>query len=212
VVYHTLTQYAAADLSAFYLDVLKDRLYCDAPAGPRRRSAQTVMHRIARDLATLLAPVLTFTADEVYPLVPGCRGSVHEALFPEVETPVAAVLARFEPLLAARALVTKAVEDARNAKTCASSLEAHVVLRGDAAALAPLRAHEAKGSTFPGNLANLFIVSKVTLEDGPGMLTVEVRRAAGAKCERCWTFSEAVGRLSPPGVCERCAKVLEALP
>ena len=95
VVYHTLTQYAAADLSAFYLDVLKDRLYCDAPDGPRRRSAQTVMHRIAKDLATLLSPVLTFTTDEVYPLLPGAHGSVHEALFPEVEKVDAEVLARW---------------------------------------------------------------------------------------------------------------------
>jgi isoleucyl-tRNA synthetase len=214
VVYHTVTQYAASDLSAFYLDVLKDRLYCDAPDGARRRSAQTVMQRIARDLATLLSPVLTFTTDEVYPLVPGCRGSVHEALFPAVEPADASVLARWEPLLAARAVVTKALEDARNEKVCASSLEAHVVVRGAAAALAPLVAHEARSDVFPGNLANLFIVSKVSLleEEAPrpdgAALSVSVTRAAGGKCERCWTWSEAVGRLSHPGVCERCQQVL----
>ena len=67
-------QYCAVDLSSFYLDVLKDRLYCDAADGPRRRSAQTVLHRIARDLPTLLAPVLPFTADEVWALIPGVRG------------------------------------------------------------------------------------------------------------------------------------------
>ncbi len=74
VVYHQLVQYCASDLSSFYLDVLKDRLYCDAPAGPRRRSAQTVLHVVARDLALLLAPVLPFTTDEVWPLVPGHAG------------------------------------------------------------------------------------------------------------------------------------------
>ncbi len=216
VVYHTLTQYAAADLSAFYLDVLKDRLYCDAPGGPRRRSAQTVMHRMVKDLCTLLAPVLTFTADEVYALIPGCRGSVHEAVFPTVEKVDETVLARFEPLLETRSVVTKALEDARAEKLCASSLEARVTLRGTSAALTPLRAHETKSSVFPGNLANLFIVSKVTLEESSGgasgdSLVAQVARAAGGKCERCWTFSEAVGRLSHPGVCERCDTVLRAM-
>ena len=172
IVYHTLTQYAAADLSAFYLDVLKDRLYCDAPDGPRRRSAQTVMHRVAKDLATLLSPVLTFTTDEVYPLIPGCHGSVHEALFPEAEKADPAVLDGFAPLLEARALVTKALEDARAQKLCASSLEAAVTVRGTKEALAPLRAHEQIQSPFPGNLANLFIVSKVTLEEGAGAPTL----------------------------------------
>ena len=211
LVYHTLTQYAAADLSAFYLDILKDRLYCDAPFGPRRRSAQTVMHRMAKDLATLLSPVLTFTTDEVYPLIPGCHGSVHEALFPDAEKADASVLERFEPLLAARAVVTKALEDARAGKLCASSLEAAVTLRGTKEALAPLRAHEAPSSPFPGNLANLFIVSKVTLEEAAGPLVVTVARAAGNKCERCWTYSEAVGRLAHPDVCERCDAVLEEM-
>ena len=87
LVYHQLVQYAAADLSSFYLDVLKDRLYCDAAAGQRRRSAQTVLHRIARDLCLLLAPVLPFTTDEAWPFVPGEAGtSVHLALFPPRET------------------------------------------------------------------------------------------------------------------------------
>ncbi len=86
LVYHQLVQYAAADLSSFYLDVLKDRLYCDAAAGPRRRSAQTVLHRMARDLCLLLAPVLPFTADEAWPSVPGNpEPSVHLALFPARE-------------------------------------------------------------------------------------------------------------------------------
>jgi isoleucyl-tRNA synthetase len=212
VVYHALTQYAASDLSAFYLDVLKDRLYCDAPNGPRRRSAQTVMHKVAVDLATLLAPVLTFSADEVYPLIPGCSGSVHEALFPEAEKADPAVLAGFEPLLAARSVVLKALEDARNEKVCASGLETHVTVRGPTEALAPLRAHDARSDVFPGNLANLFIVSRVSLEEEGSSLTATVARARGQKCERCWTFSEKVGQLSHPGVCERCDAVLRSLP
>jgi isoleucyl-tRNA synthetase len=83
------------------------------------------------------------------------------------------------------------------------------VLRGPASALLPLRAHEAKSQVFPGNLANLFIVSAVRLEEAEAPLSVSVERAPGAKCERCWTWSKAVGTLAVhPGVCERCAEVL----
>jgi isoleucyl-tRNA synthetase len=210
LVYHQLVQYAAADLSAFYLDVLKDRLYCDPAGGARRRSAQTVLHRVARDLCLLLAPVLPFTADEAWPFLPGlAEASVHTALLPARETADDARLARWAVLLDVRADVTKALEEARAAKQVAASLEAAVVLRGPAAALAPLRAHEATGGTFPGNLANLFIVSAVRLEEGDPPLAVAVERAPGRKCERCWTWSEAVGTFDVhPGVCERCAPVL----
>ena len=211
VVYHQLVQYCAADLSSFYLDVLKDRLYCDAAGSSRRRSAQTVLHRLVGDLTRLLAPVLPFTADEIWPLVPGAgESSVHVALFPKADAPDEAVLGRWATLLEVRSAVTKAVEEARNAKVCAASLEARVALQAPTATLAGLRAFEAQGRVFPGNLANLFIVSRVDLEEGPA-LAVAVDRAAGGKCERCWTYSEKVGRLSVhPGVCERCAAVLEA--
>jgi isoleucyl-tRNA synthetase len=210
VVYHQLVQYCAADLSSFYLDVLKDRLYCDAADGPRRRSAQTVLNHVARDLALLLAPVLPFTTDEIWPLIPGAQGSVHVAVFPEVEAAEEAVVDRWAALLEARAVVTKALEEARAGKQIAASLEARVEVRGPAAALAPLRAHEEESTVFPGNLANLFIVSKVDLAEAEGPLAVKVGPAPGRKCERCWTYSENVGRLPVhPAVCERCAAVLE---
>ena len=210
LVYHQLVQYAAADLSSFYLDVLKDRLYCDAADGERRRSAQTVLHRVARDVCLLLAPVLPFTTDEAWPRVPGPpEPSVHMALFPPREKADDALLSRWAGLLDTRGEVMKALEDARAAKRVAASLEAAVVLRGPAKALAPLRAHEAKGHVFPGNLANLFIVSAVRLEETEAPLAVSVEHAAGRKCERCWTWSSAVGTLPVhPGVCERCATVL----
>jgi isoleucyl-tRNA synthetase len=208
-VYHQLVQYAAADLSSVYLDVLKDRLYCDPAQGPRRRSAQNVLHRIVGDLCRLLAPVLPFTTDEAWPLIPGePLSSVHVALSPARETPDEAVLTRWAGLLDVRARVTKALEEARAAKQLAGSLEAGVTVRGPAAALGPLREHEAASTVFPGNLANLFIVSRVRLEEGDGPLTVTVERAPGRKCDRCWTFSEKVGALDPPEVCERCAEVL----
>jgi isoleucyl-tRNA synthetase len=212
VVYHQLLQYCAADLSAFYLDVLKDRLYCDPAEGARRRSAQTVLHRIARDLTLLLAPVLPYTADEVWPLVPGATGPVHAGVFPEAEAADAAVLARWERILEARAVATKSLEEARAEKRIAAGLEAQLELRGSAEQLEPLRWYESLSRAFPGNLAGLFIVSRVALVEAPGALSVTVSRAPGRKCERCWTFSEKVGGLAAhPGVCERCAAVLEAL-
>ncbi|HUG52727.1 MAG TPA: isoleucine--tRNA ligase [Vicinamibacteria bacterium] len=212
VVYHQLVQYCAADLSSFYLDVLKDRLYCDPPAGARRRSSQTVLHRLAGDLARLMAPILPMTADEVWTAVPGSGGSsVHLALFPAADGP-AEERRGWGALLEARASVTKALEEARAAKRIASSLEAKVVLSAPSAVLSPLREYEALGRVFPGNLANLFIVSGVSLEDAEGPMSVGVERARGGKCERCWTYSESVGRLAPhPAVCERCAAVLEGL-
>jgi isoleucyl-tRNA synthetase len=154
--------------------------------------------------------VLPFTTDEVWPLIPGFSGSVHLALFPEGEAADKALLERWEALIEARALVTKALEEARAARQIAASLEARVELRGSAQAIAPLRDYEKGSTVFPGNLANLLIVSRVDLREGAGPLTVRVERAAGGKCERCWTYSEKVGKLSVhPGVCERCADVLQ---
>jgi isoleucyl-tRNA synthetase len=209
-VYHQLVQYAAGDLSAFYLDVLKDRLYCDKAGSKRRRSAQTVLHRLARELCLLLAPVLPFTSDEAFSLLPGeAPGSVHLALLPAREPDDAGLLARWAQLLDLRGEVTKALEEARAAKQLSGSLEARVVVRGPSKALAPLRAYEAQDGVFPGGLANLFIVSGVVLEETEGPLGISVAHAPGKKCERCWTWSEQVGRQGVhPGVCGRCAEVL----
>jgi isoleucyl-tRNA synthetase len=206
VVYHQVLQYCAVDLSSFYLDVLKDRLYCDAASGPRRRSAQTVLHRMALDLATLMAPVIPFTADEVWAVIPGRpTPSVHVAIFPEPKDP--GPLGDWPDLLDVRSVVTKALEEERAAKRIAGSLEARVVVRAPAPILEKLRRHEARSDVFPGNLANLFIVSNVVLEEGDAV-SAFVFRADGARCERCWTYSENVGRLEHSGVCERCAAVL----
>jgi isoleucyl-tRNA synthetase len=212
VVYHQLVQYCAADLSSFYLDVLKDRLYCDAPGGARRRSSQTVLHRMARDLARLMAPILPMTADEVWQSIPGQEGQpVHLALFPDVDGSIED-RKLWSALREARAVVTKALEEARAAKKIASSLEARVEVAAPSAVLEPLREYQAQGRVFPGNLANLFIVSEVTLTDAEGAMAVRVERARGAKCERCWTYSENVGKLpAHPAVCERCSAVLQGL-
>jgi isoleucyl-tRNA synthetase len=211
MVYHQLVQYCASDLSSFYLDVLKDRLYCDSASGRMRRSSQTVLHRIVSDLSRLIAPVLPFTAEEIWSAIPGTRErSVHLALFPRAEAPDAAVLSFWKELLDVRLQVTKRLEEMRAAK--ASSLEAKVEIRGSKDVLESLRRYEEQSAAFPSNLANLFITSKVVLmEDGDG-LSIRIEKADGRKCERCWTYSEAVGKLPiHAGVCERCASVLASL-
>jgi isoleucyl-tRNA synthetase len=212
LVYHQLTQYSAADLSAFYLDVLKDRLYCDARGSRRRRSAQTVLLRMAEDLTRLMVVVLPFTADEVWPLLPGQREeSVHLAHFPSAEGADDLVLSRWGRLLEVRTVVAKALEEARAARTIGSSLEARVTVRGPSELLAVLEAYERQGPPFPSHLASLFIVSQVALEEGRE-LQAEVAHARGSKCERCWNWSEKVGTFDVhPAVCERCAAVLKEM-
>jgi isoleucyl-tRNA synthetase len=215
---HTLlVHYCTVELSAFYMDVLKDRLYCDAANGPRRRSAQAAMFRIADGLARYMAPLLVFTGDEIYEALHRAEpGTVHERVFPDPATPDAKVLAAWKPLLEAREAALKTLETARAAKTIASSLEASLVIRGSAGALAPLRAHEALKAPFPGNLANLFIVSEVRLEEtASAELVIEVARAEGVKCSRCWTYSRAGasgGEADARGaLCPRCSEVVLAV-
>jgi isoleucyl-tRNA synthetase len=214
LVYHQLVQYCAVDLSSFYLDVLKDRLYCEAKGGHPRRAAQTVLHRVLEDLSRMMAPVLPFTADEAFALIPGARpASVHlVTLEPATHTPEPELMAHWERLLEIRSQAQKALEEARAAKLIASSQEAAVLLRGPESSLAPLRAYAATDPEgFPGPLASLLIVSQVSLEAGGDALGMEVRRAEGGKCERCWNYSSQVGRLSVhAGVCQRCARVLQA--
>ena len=212
LVYHQLVQYAAADLSSFYLDVLKDRLYCDAagraaaPLGPDR--ACTGSPATSASCWPPCCPSPRTRPGRPSPGSPSPRCTWRSS--PPARRTDAALAARWAQLLDVRAEVTKALEEARAAKQVAASLEAAVVLRGEAKALAPLRAHEARSDVFPGNLANLFIVSAVRLEEGAGPLRSLASSARpAAKCERCWTFSEGVGTLPVhPGVCERCAAVL----
>ncbi|MEO8362402.1 MAG: class I tRNA ligase family protein, partial [Vicinamibacteria bacterium] len=173
------------------------------------------MFRIVDSLARFMAPLLPFTADEIYEaLHKSAPGTVHEQVFPDATAPDTSVLETWKPLLAVRENVLKVLENARAAKTIASSLEASVVLTGPAALLAPLRAHEALRAPFPGNLANLFIVSHVTLKEAEGSdLKIDVSRAEGVKCSRCWTYAPSVVSVDPEAkaLCPRCTGVVESL-
>jgi isoleucyl-tRNA synthetase len=190
--------------------VLKDRLYCSAAHGATRRSAQTTLYRLLDALERLLAPVMSFTTEEVWTHM-GRPGSVHTALFPEPGDLTAglgvASRARFddwEKLMAPRAEVMKQLEAARNEKRIGAPLEARLVLRasGELATLLERYASE---------LAALFIVSQVEVKRSTeGELNVTVERAAGEKCERCWKYTTDTGVDSRyPTVCGRCAKAVD---
>jgi isoleucyl-tRNA synthetase len=207
VVHHQLHHFCAVFLSSFYLDVLKDRLYTFPRRSTGRRSAQTVLFRLAHDLTRLMAPVLCFTAEEVWQELEALEGrarwessTVHAETFPE---PLAAaddpeLLARWERLLGMREHVWKALEEARVAKTIGGSLEARVAITASPEDVAFLR-------SFGDELRFLFLTSEVELREGsaPG-LSVGVERARGRKCARCWSYTTDVG--SDPGVPEVCAR------
>jgi isoleucyl-tRNA synthetase len=201
--YHATIQLCAVELSAQYFDIIKDRLYTAKRDGRERRSAQTVLHAVAGDLVRLLAPVLSFTAEEAWSFLPAPRAeSVFYAGFPERARPADAdaLEARYARLFEVRAVVQKALEEARRAKLIGSGLEARVTVRAEGDELELLEAARAE-------LPTLFIVSKVALEKGP--LAAEVAKAPGTKCARCWGWFEDVGSdARHPDVCAKCAAAL----
>jgi isoleucyl-tRNA synthetase len=206
-VYHTLYSFCTVTLSAVYFDILKDRLYTFAPKGIGRRSAQTALYEIVERLARLLAPILAFTADEIWEHIPGERErSVHLAEFPKVSpTEIDSnLLETWEKLLDVRSVVQKALEEQRERKLIGASIEAKVTVRvgGDLYQLL---------QRYADQLPAVFIVSQVELQQGePGVLVAEVEHAAGKKCERCWNWSESVGRDERyPTLDERCIKQIE---
>jgi len=218
LVYHTLNNFCVVDLSALYLDIVKDRLYCSGPTSRERRAAQTVQWLILDALARLMAPILSFTAEEIWTHAPAYGGkadSVFLAGFPVLDAGARdeALAARWDRLLEVRAAVTKALEEARKSGQIGHSLDACVQLAaGDG--LRPAL------DGIAAELPALFIVSQVDLvADLAGSvspllrdLKVQVERARGGKCERCWNFSEAVGTHSDhPGLCDRCHRVVTAL-
>jgi isoleucyl-tRNA synthetase len=213
--YHALNEYINSDLSALYLDVLKDRLYTFAPNHPARRSAQTALWRIAEALTRLVAPILSFTADEVWqslPAVAGREASVHVALFPNIDELVPGNVELLEEdwqkLLAVRNEVLLSLEIARQAKLVGKGLDARVLIEATEPTLSLLQRYEP-------SLKELFNVSQLSLahiEHPNGETRVTTSAADGAKCERCWNYTTDVGQ-DPryPSVCLRCAEALDAI-
>jgi isoleucyl-tRNA synthetase len=209
-VYHSVYAFATVDLSAIYFDVLKDRLYTSAAKSKARRSAQTALYRLLLALARLVAPIMSFTAEEVWSHM-GRPASVHTALFPEPEDlgtglddGVRKRAANWDRLMEVRDSVLKILETARNEKLIGASLEARVSLAaGDD--LFPLL------QEYGRELPDLFIVSQVELaRSADGSLGVRVERAAGAKCERCWKYTTDIGsNAGYPTICAPCAAAVE---
>ncbi|MBI5136836.1 MAG: isoleucine--tRNA ligase [Nitrospirae bacterium] len=218
-VVHTLNRFCVVDLSSFYLDITKDAVYCGARNDPARRAAQAVMHRILTHLARLMAPVLSFTAEEVWEHMPAAwkrEESVHLADFPAPDPNRRddALATRWETLRKIRAEGTRVLEAKRKDKVIGQSLEAAITLYVDAAQGTFLE-------PFHASLADLFITSQAhvgPLSEAPAGavdaeavsgLKILVEPAAGAKCERCWIFREDLGAdAAHPALCGRCARVV----
>lgn len=220
VVFHSLHNFCIVDLSSLYLDILKDRLYISPPASLPRRAAQTAIFKILDALVRLMAPILSFTAEEVWQLIPRAKEraeSVHLTLLPEVEGQYLdeQLAERWRLLLQVRGEVSKALEIARKNKLIGNSLEAAVAITSEEKLLSFLRAQESQ-------LKDLFIVSQVTITEKPlpsafvsqeiEGLNILVSRAAGKKCERCWVYDPEVGQgIKFPSVCPRCHQILEMI-
>ena len=221
---HAVNHFLTVDLSAFYVDISKDRLYTFAPGSKARRSAQTAIYTMTDGLARLLAPILPVTTDDLWRFLPGAREeSVHLADLPtECEALVDRdLLARWQRLLALRDVVNVELEHLRQRKTVGTSLEAAVAVRagGTTADLVARYAEE---------LPTLFITSDVSFSADPelptgaeqaaaagaqfveaeGAAVIEARRAGGVRCDRCWRYVPAVSERDPVGLCNRCVDTL----
>jgi isoleucyl-tRNA synthetase len=219
-VFHAVHNFCAVDLSALYFDIIKDRLYTSAPADPARRAAQTACHDILTALLRLLAPILSFTVEEAWRLLPGAHGeSVHLERFPQVplEWIDDTLKGEWDRLLEVRREVAKALETVRSQKKIGSGLEAAVWITQAPEDLPALLG--AKRELLP----TLFIVSAVRLFETPPAgallpptesseipgLGIAVDRAPGRKCERCWKYSPHVGESTQhPTLCDRCLRVI----
>ena len=214
VVYHRVLEFCTVDVSALYIDISKDTMYCDAPASRARRSAQTAMFEILRAITGLIAPIMSFTAEEIYEAMPGAKeASVHLSSFPElpqVETDDAA----WERIFRLREVVSKVLETARADRQIGQSLEADIALHGD------VTPDQLLGGVNV-DLARVFIVSHVDFRpdnpnatdalelEGLGTIRVSWSKARGRKCGRCWMYREEV---SVDGeLCARCQSVVDGL-
>ncbi len=207
-VFHAIHNFCAVDLSAFYLDVIKDRLYCEQAGSFERRAAQTALHALAHDLAVIVSPILSHTADEVWSLLG--EDTAPSAQLADWPTPrisdAADVISAWEPVLALRDPVNQAIETARQTKKIGNPLEAAVRIETDIAssmALAP----------FVADLPTMLKVSAVTVAGVADAVApnVTVTQAEGVKCARCWLVRTDVGDSAAyPDLCSRCAAVVQA--
>ncbi len=215
IVFHAIHNFCVIDMSNFYLDIIKDRLYCDDVDSVSRKAAQTAMYRILSAITRLIAPIMSFTADEIWSYIPYSASDNPKSVFlndmPEKSNikSDADFTAKWDLIAALREDVKKALEIKRADKVIGKSLEADVILYADGEMKESI-------SGFVSELPEIFIVSKVELKDGNGEfkgefdgVTIDVVKATGEKCERCWKFSESVGTHNDhPTLCDRCHSVI----
>ncbi len=200
-VYHSVFDFITIDMSAFYLDILKDRLYADGKRSAGRRSAQFVLYKTGMTLLKLLAPIIPFTTEEIYTTIPFRKlESVHLEDWPDLNKEDRALIEKWSKIREVRDVVLKALEEERQNGKIGHSLEAKVNLKVDGELYDIVKSIET-------DLADIMIVSSLLLEKGDTSVTVE--RAEGQKCERCWKYSTTVGEDKEyPTLCSRCAEVI----
>ena len=220
LVFHRLHQFCAVEMSAIYLDILKDRLYVSGAASLARRSAQNTLYELLLDLTWLMAPILSFTAEEVWGYLPKPQreASVHLASFPEPRPglPDEALLAKYEFLLKVRDEINRGLEEARKGKVLAKAQEARVTLVATDAELLEKLAQSAEVLKTLAQVADLTVIDEsaslgqsLAAQEITGLL-VQVDKASGEKCVRCWFTLDSVGQSSlHPKICQRCLQVLE---
>lgn len=215
IVFHAIHNFCVIDMSNFYLDIIKDRLYCDDVNSVSRKAAQTTMYRILSAITRLIAPIMSFTADEIWSYIPHSSSDNAKSVFLN-DMPSKSNIkvdekfsAKWNLIAELREDVKKALEIKRADKVIGKSLEADVIIY----------ANEEKSQSivdFIDELPEIFIVSKVELKEGKGEfdgelegITIDVIKATGKKCDRCWKFDESVGTHSDhPTLCDRCHNVI----
>src|SRR5216117_4038837 len=202
-VYHTLNQFCAVDLSSLYIDITKDRMYCDAADSPRRRATQAVMNQVFRALCRLLAPVLAFTAEEAWRHSASTpRDSVHLEEFPKPQDRPDTASAKLAGLLRLRGVIAQAIERARQEKLIGNALEAAVVLHSNSDVTKKIDKEE---------LEEFFILSDLTIHEAKEA-TAGITKTRYKKCARCWRHRPAVGSSKThPDLCDRCESVVKTI-
>lgn len=207
-VYHGIHNFCVVDMSNFYLDVLKDRLYTESAGGKPRRAAQTAIYIILDAMTRMISPILAYTSDEIWKYMPhGKNSDPQHVLYNEMPKLLnlgldEGFMAKWDRIQQLRDVVKKSLEEAVKEKQIRASLEAKVTLSCSGEMYDFIKSME-------DELKTAFIVSGIDVVRTQGELNVTISKAAGEKCERCWCYSETVGQNHEhPTICNRCASVL----
>ena len=208
IVYHSIHNFCVVDMSNFYLDVLKDRLYTEKADSPRRRAAQTAMYLILNAMTRMIAPILAYTSDEIWKFMPhSAADEASHVIYNEMPEKVAvdvddSFMEFWNRIHELRDDVKKTLEPMIKEKTIKSSLEAKVTLSAGGETLEFLKQAEPE-------LADAFIVSEVVIADNGAELDITAEKAEGEKCERCWAIRKSVGAdAEHPTLCAHCCETL----